>query len=142
MLVLVPSLALLSQTLRAWVDDTELPSAPSLSARTARPDVRAGAPTTPRTWMSSISPILQRLTRRAWRKPPDPTRPAGMTVVLATYQSSGVLEEAQQRQGLPAFDLAIADEAHRTAGALIPGEDPSPFVRIHDNEAIRAGRRL
>ena len=36
----------------------------------------------------------------------------------------------------------VADEAHRTAGALIPGEDPSPFVRIHDGDAIHADRRL
>ena len=49
---------------------------------------------------------------------------------------------AQQEQGLPDFDLAVADEAHRTAGALVPGEDPSPFVLIHDNTRLRVERRL
>ena len=71
-----------------------------------------------------------------------PGAPDAMTVVFATYQSSGIVSEAQLGHGLPAFDLAVADEAHRTAGALIPGEDPSPFVRIHDEDAIRAARRL
>ncbi len=39
-----------------------------------------------------------------------------MTVVFSTYHSIGVLNEAQQakEQALPAFDLIICDEAHRS----------------------------
>ena len=64
-----------------------------------------------------------------------PPAPDALTVVFATYQSSPVIEEAQKVHGVPAFDLAICDEAHRTAGALIEGEDPSHFVRIHQRRA-------
>ena len=141
-LVLVPSLALLSQTLRAWVDDTELPVrtfAVCSDSQTGRPR-RSADDTADMDVLDLAYPATTDPARLA--KAAEPDAPDRMTVVFATYQSSGVLEEAQQRHGLPAFDLAIADEAHRTAGALIPGEDPSPFVRIHDNEAIRAGRRL
>ena len=141
-LVLVPSLALLSQTLRAWVDDTELPVrafAVCSDSQTGRPR-RSADDTADMDVLDLAYPATTDPARLA--KAAEPDAPDRMTVVFATYQSSGVLEEAQQRHGLPAFDLAIADEAHRTAGALIPGEDPSPFVRIHDNGAIRAGRRL
>ena len=90
--------------------------------------------------MSSPYPATTSAERLALHAAPD--APERMTVVFATYQSTAVIEAAQRDHGLPAFDLAIADEAHRTAGALIPGEDPSPFVRIHDNDAIHAHRRL
>ena len=71
-----------------------------------------------------------------------PPAPDALTVVFATYQSSPVIEEAQKEHGVPAFDLAICDEAHRTAGALIEGEDRSHFVRIHQDDHIRCDRRL
>ena len=141
-LVLVPSLALLSQTLRAWMDDTTLDVrafAVCSDSQTGRPR-RSDADTADMDVLDLAYPATTDPARLA--KAAGPDAPGRMTAVFATYQSSGVLEEAQQRHGLHAFDLAIADEAHRTAGALIPGEDPSPFVRIHDNDAIRADRRL
>ena len=42
-------------------------------------------------------------------------------VVFCTYHSLGRVTEAQVRHGAPEFDLAIADEAHRTTGALLAG---------------------
>src|SRR5690606_33716699 len=53
------------------------------------------------------------------------------TVVFATYQSIDVVARAQAK-GLGAFDLVICDEAHRTTGATIAGQDESAFVRVHD----------
>jgi predicted helicase len=47
-----------------------------------------------------------------------------------------------QRQGLGEFDLIICDEAHRTTGLTLPGEDPSEFVKIHHNQIVRGNRRL
>jgi predicted helicase len=38
--------------------------------------------------------------------------------------------------------LVICDEAHRTTGATFESEDESNFVRIHDNEFIKATKRL
>ena len=141
-LVLVPSLALLSQTLDAWIDD----AATDIRAFAVCSDSQTGRPRRSRDDTADMDALdlaypantsAERLAEHA-----GPAAPGQMTVVFATYQSTAVLETAQRDHDLPAFDLTIADEAHRTAGALIPGEDPSPFVRIHDNKSIRADRRL
>ena len=141
-LVLVPSLALLSQTLRAWLDDATLPIrafAVCSDSQTGRPR-RSAADTADMDVLDLAYPATTDAASLAARVLPD--APDAMTVLFATYQSSGIVSEAQLDHEMPAFDLVVADEAHRTAGALIPGEDPSPFVRIHDEDAIRAGRRL
>ncbi len=70
-------------------------------------------------------------------------RPAGnrMRVVFSTYQSLPVLSEA-----LPAdftFDLVICDEAHRTTGVDQPSADEtSAFRLIHDEQRVPAQFRL
>ena len=141
-LVLMPSLALLSQTLRAWLDDATVPIrafAVCSDNQTGRPR-RSAADTADMDVLDLAYPATTDAAALAARALPG--APDAMTVVFATYQSSGIVSQAQLDHGLPAFDLAIADEAHRTAGALIPGEDPSPFVRIHDEDAIHADRRL
>ena len=141
-LVLMPSLALLSQTLRAWLDDATVPIrafAVCSDSQTGRPR-RSAADTADMDVLDLAWPATTNAAALAARALPE--APDAMTVVFATYQSSAIVSQAQLDHGLPAFDLAVADEAHRTAGALIPGEDPSPFVRIHDEVAIRADRRL
>lgn len=57
-------------------------------------------------------------------------------VVLSTYASLPVLEEAH-RGGMNAWDVALVDEAHRTAGRL-----GKPWAAIHDDARIPAQRRL
>ncbi len=57
--------------------------------------------------------------------------------MFATYQSSPEIAKAFRLGRVPAFDLAIADEAHRCAGRV-----SSDFATILDNETIRARRRL
>ena len=141
-LVLVPSLALLSQTLRAWLDDASLPIrafAVCSDSQTGRPR-RNAADTADMDVLDLAYPATTDAASLAARTTPGTLD--AMTVVFATYQSSGIVGQAQHEHGLPVFDLTIADEAHRTAGALIPGEDPSPFVRVHDNDALRSDRRL
>ena len=44
--------------------------------------------------------------------------------------------------GLADFDLVICDEAHRTTGVTLAGEDESNFVRVHDADYLAADRRL
>lgn len=60
-----------------------------------------------------------------------------MTVVFTTYQSMEAVEKAQELSGEP-FDLVLCDEAHRTTGV----ERGSAFTIIHDNERIRARKRI
>ena len=72
------------------------------------------------------------------------SEPDALNVVFSTYPSIDVIHEAQEA-GLPAFDLVICDEAHRTTGRM-HGEDgradETAFVRVHDNAWIDARRRL
>jgi predicted helicase len=63
------------------------------------------------------------------------------TVVFSTYQSIQVVADAQ-KAGLGEFDLIVCDEAHRTTGLTLPSEDPSQFVKVHDNAVVRAKKRL
>ncbi|PJN93384.1 damage-inducible protein, partial [Amaricoccus sp. HAR-UPW-R2A-40] len=49
---------------------------------------------------------------------------------------------AQKAHGLPAFDLIVCDEAHRTTGATLAGEDESNFVKVHSDATIRGKKRL
>ena len=68
----------------------------------------------------------------------------GLQVVFATYQSIEVIHRAQELAGdeWRDFDLVICDEAHRTTGATLTGEDESAFTKIHSGEFIRRAKTL
>lgn len=58
--------------------------------------------------------------------------------VICTYDSLPKIETAQRtRDDVPAFDLAVMDEAHRIAGRA-----DKKWAIVHDNGRIRADRRL
>ena len=57
--------------------------------------------------------------------------------VLQTYQSIKPSLRPDEH-GLPEFDLIICDEAHRTTGATLEGEEESNFVKVHDADYIKA----
>jgi len=67
-------------------------------------------------------------------------------VVFCTYQSLRRVTDAQALHGAAAFDLAIADEAHRTTGALLErrtGKNREvDFQEFHDEERLRVHKRL
>ena len=141
-LYLVPSLALMSQTISAWAADAKLLlrafavcSDAQVGKRRKNQDDNIDMDSLDLAWPATTD--AAKLAERA-----TPASLNRMTVVFATYQSSPVLEAAQQKHGLPSFDLAICDEAHRTAGAIVPGQEMSNFTRIHDNNRISAARRL
>ena len=136
-LFLVPSLSLLSQTLREWTGDAEVPlrcfavcSDSKIGRGREDEDLRAHDLAFP----STTDP--QKLHEQA--SAPAPER---MTVVFSTYQSIQVVSEAQAL-GLPEFDLIICDEAHRTTGATLQGEERSAFTKVHDNDIVRGKKRL
>lgn len=60
----------------------------------------------------------------------------GRVTVLTTYQSLPVIEAAHRR-GAAGWDLAVVDEAHRSAGLV-----ERSWSIIHDDARIPAGRRL
>ena len=68
-------------------------------------------------------------------------------VVFCTYHSLGRVTEAQAHHGAQPFDLAIADEAHRTTGASLVGGSLTgvrkvDFQEFHDDERFHACKRL
>ena len=136
MLFLVPSIALLSQTLKEWTAQTQVDLrsyAVCSDTKVSRgaEDIAAYDLEVP---VSTNGPdIAERLGRSK--------RAAGLTVVFSTYQSLSAIHEAQQ-QGLEDFDLVICDEAHRTTGVTLAGDDASNFVKIHDANYIKATKRL
>lgn len=62
-------------------------------------------------------------------------------VVFSTYQSIDVIIEAQ-KNGFYEFDLVVCDEAHRTTGATEAGKEASAFVKVHSDNNIKAKKRL
>jgi len=142
-LFLVPSLALLSQTLTEWTQETETPI--QCFAVCSDSDVgkkRTKDDDTVQTFVHELSyPATTDAARLAveMKKRHDPTH---MSVVYATYHSIEVLHRAQKEHELPEFDLIVCDEAHRTTGAKFEGEDESHFVRVHDADYIRGRKRL
>ncbi|WP_235737741.1 DEAD/DEAH box helicase [Nocardioides alcanivorans] len=139
-LFLVPSIQLLSQSLREWMANTTL----SIRPFAVCSDVRVGRQNSDDADMSTIdltepattdaTTLLARMSVGKYAQP-------RMTVVFSTYQSIDVIIEAQ-KQGLAAFDLVVCDEAHRTTGATLAGQDDSAFVKVHDAQALRAAKRL
>ncbi|MFF9006803.1 Helicase associated domain protein [Streptomyces goshikiensis] len=118
-LVLVPTLDLLVQTAAAWREGGR--AGRRLAVCSLRED-DAGMPTT-------TDPA--ELARRGGRV-------ADRVTVFATYASLGMgTIERAHLAGLPAWDLIVVDEAHRTSGRI-----GKPWAVVHDNARIPALRRL
>lgn len=147
-LFLVPSIALLGQTLREWSADAINPinaicicSDPQIT-KSRQHDADTDATSVVDLAMPASTDsrfILHQFQRLRDNKKP------GMTVVFSTYQSIEVIARAQKvlmDDGFGPFDLIICDEAHRTTGVTLAGDDESAFTRVHDNDFIRARKRL
>lgn len=135
-LFLVPSIALLSQTLRAWTADTSLP----LRCFAVCSDSAAGRNEEDLRIYELAYPATTNAAKlaKSWKETHDDS---AVTVIFSTYQSIEVVQRAQEKTGT-VFDLVICDEAHRTAGYTAPGDPPSAFVSVHDKDYIKAHKRL
>ena len=136
-----PTIALVSQARREWLRQTTrkleclvVCSDPTAGGRNENEDIKISELECPVT--TDPAKIAATLSSAG------PTR-----VVFCTYHSLGRVTEAQEIHNAPDFDLAIADEAHRTTGALI-GERKSngfrkvDFQEFHDENRLRARKRL
>ncbi len=65
----------------------------------------------------------------------------GLEVVFSTYHSIDAVSEAQAA-GIGKFDLIICDEAHRTTGVTLADESESNFVKIHDDNWVAGRKRV
>ncbi|RYZ93329.1 MAG: DEAD/DEAH box helicase [Proteobacteria bacterium] len=135
-LFLVPSISLLSQTLREWTAECERPFhafAVCSDQRVGRDSEDASRHDLAIPATTDTAALLKGYERAISEKQ--------TVVVFSTYQSIDVISKAQKK-GLPEFDIVICDEAHRTTGVTLANEDESHFVKIHNNKVIKAAKRL
>lgn len=122
-LVLVPTLDLLAQTVRAWHEAGH--KGPAVTVCSLQDD--------PGLWSLKVRSTTNPIQLALWHG-------QGPVTIYATYASLGVLAEAFEGvygQKLDPVDLAVVDEAHRTSGSM-----GKAWADIHDQSVIPAYRRL
>lgn len=148
-LFLVPSIALLGQTLREWTSQADeainaicICSDAEVSKDKKKNEDTDGFSVVDLALPAStdVKDIVGQLKyNREQNK-------EGMTVVFSTYQSIDVISRAQKQlikeTGTGVFDLIVCDEAHRTTGVKLAGDDSSSFVKVHDGNFLQARKRL
>ena len=139
----VPSLALLKQTLDDWAAEAD----GAFTAWAVCSDTKVSSAARNDTAADSTVDLPIPATTDAQRLADSLAAnyaTEGLQVVFATYQSIEVIHDAQEIAGdsWRDFDLVICDEAHRTTGTTLTGEDESAFTKIHSNEFIRRSKTL
>ena len=134
-LYLAPSIALVAQTRREWLNHTGRKLACTVICSDKTAGRTEDISTTEISCETTTDP--QKIAAALNTKIPDNTARA----VFCTYQSLKKLQDAQHNHGAPDFDLVLIDEAHRTTGYL-DEERSGEFQRIHKPENIRAAKRL
>ena len=144
-LFLVPSLSLLSQTLTDWKQQCIYPvkafavcsdsstgkaDLEDLESLTVGSELSYPATTDAMTLGKEVTKALENKN--------------AMTVIFSTYQSIDVIHQAQNlsTDAVKEFDLVVCDEAHRTAGGHFTDEKEAVFTRIHNNDYVKAKKRL
>ncbi|HIV54685.1 MAG TPA: DEAD/DEAH box helicase family protein [Candidatus Anaerobiospirillum stercoravium] len=142
-LFLMPSLALLSQTLYDW----KRQASAAMTAFAVCSDSKVGKSGDEDDFASYLRPsdlsfpattnaqsLAQAVNASLAHKGPAD----GMTVIFSTYQSLDVIHQAQTDYGLPALDLIICDEAHRTAGGYLVADRKSTAMTAPLDAEVKA----
>ncbi|MFB7499427.1 DEAD/DEAH box helicase [Streptomyces sp. NPDC056161] len=140
-LFLVPSVALLSQTLREWSFEAKVPLRPFAVCSDTKVGKQQGNGDDKDMATHDLALPATTDPDRLIKQMASVEAAPGLTVVFSTYQSIATIAEAQKK-GLSRFDLILCDEAHRTTGVTLAGHDESAFVRVHDDNYLGADRRL
>lgn len=140
-LFLVPSLALVQQTLVEWSQNVSVP----MRSYAVCSDIKVGRSSTGELTDIQIHDLQIPATtdpKKLAEAVSEHPLPEGMTVYFSTYQSIDVVTAAQEA-GVPDFDLIICDEAHRTTGVTLATDTKeSHFVKVHDNSKVTGAKRL
>lgn len=141
-LFLAPSLHLVSQTLTEWAQQASIPLscfAVCSDSEVGKKRDDVGRVESELDYPATTDGASLKAAIAKARSAPDANE--RMTVIFSTYHSSPVIGEAQ-KLGLPALDLVICDEAHRTSGAKGRDEDTKAFQFIHQPDGIKRARTL
>ena len=154
-LYLVPSIALMNQTMREWAQQRD-PEIPHRYIGVCS-DTRAGYTAEDVPLVELAMPVTTDPQKIASQLAPQDSaqESEAMTVVFCTYQSLSLIAGAQAEGGLwgaaPEFDLVLCDEAHRTTGiedtaapktAGSAQRTVTPYSFIHDPNRVKANKRL
>lgn len=146
-LFLVPSIALLGQTLKEWASQANEPLNPILVCSDSGvgrnndddSDINIlDLPLPATTDTFRVASQIEKFIEKDEKK---------LTVIFSTYQSIEVVSKAQKllkQNGAKKFkfDVIICDEAHRTTGVQLKDEDKSAFIKVHSNDNIEALKRI
>ena len=146
-LFLVPSIALLGQTLREWMaqaDKLIYPICICSDAKSTQKEENDGSIVDLALPASTDPANISKQYVAAKNKQAEH---GGMIVVFSTYQSIDVISQAQLQinrleKDSFIFDLVVCDEAHRTTGVILNDKKEAAFTKIHDNTCIQAKKRL
>lgn len=144
-LYMVPSIALLSQGLKSWTEDSQYKLKPVCICSDASASQYADDDENNLLDMSfpastNVDTIVKQL--KFYQDKGD------FIVVFSTYQSIDVVSKAQAKLlhetdgKFGKFDYIVCDEAHRTTGAKSENKSESHFTKIHDNDFIQGAKRL
>lgn len=150
-LFLVPSIALLGQTLREWTANASKPIYPICICSDATVGKEKKKGTEDVVEFSTVDLALPASTNvksivyqyeLAKQKHKE-----GMIVFFSTYQSIDIVSQAQQEinkrnSNSCIFDFTICDEAHRTTGVVLQNKEESYFTKIHNNDFILSKKRM
>jgi predicted helicase len=151
-LFLVPSIALLGQTLAEWTAHAENALRPmcvcsdaAVSKKSTKDEDSDGFSVVDLAFpaVTNVDEII-----RQFRSLDLMKTNKGFRVVFSTYQSLPQVIKAQKALNaggdhhLADFDLVICDEAHRTTGATVKDAKDSSFVLVHSNDNLVARKRL
>ncbi|MGN0011958.1 MAG: DEAD/DEAH box helicase family protein [Candidatus Bruticola sp.] len=155
-LFLVPSIALLGQTLNEWTNYAQKTIKPICVCSDATASKKKKSDDDGDESVADLalpaSTDVENIAKQLKERLQENTE--GMTVVFSTYQSIERVHEAQQllnkeKPDFYLFDLIICDEAHRTTGVALKAQtakgykyDESAFIKVHDNEFIQARKRI
>ncbi len=132
-LVLLPSLSLLSQTLNEWHRASQEPfkwicvcSDKTVAKKDKTED----------DWITNTSEIGLPVTSDI-KDIQKFLKEEGQKIIFSTYQSSQLIVAVHKNLKIPDFDIIFADEAHRCAGKV-----SDAFGSVLDNTKIRSKKRL
>ncbi|WP_418532816.1 type ISP restriction/modification enzyme [Phascolarctobacterium succinatutens] len=164
-LVLVPSIALINQTLNEWQSCAKHDIYPicvcsdSTASRLKDNDNADNPVDLAMPASTNYVSVAQQLVNA--KKQMEGKE--GLIVVYSTYQSIDVIGKAQRflrgekveddtqqmlfDDFIPeehdfTFDYIVCDEAHRTTGVIIGGKDESAFTKVHNNSNVAGKHRL
>lgn len=164
-LVLVPSIALINQTLNEWQSCAKHDIYPicvcsdSTASRLKDNDDADNPVDLAMPASTNYRSVAQQLVNAKKQMEGKD----GLIVVYSTYQSIDVIGKAQRflrgekvdddKQQMLfddfkpedydfTFDYIVCDEAHRTTGAKALGEEASSFTKVHDNDKVAGKHRL